>query len=78
MSHSPTGYHKQRKYVVYEVGQAVPYCSTRPTGKELDMTAIEEKKIAEENGYEYIPPYKLNEMMKLSSKIVKLLTDIRN
>ncbi len=39
------------------------------------MTLKDEIKIAEEKGYKYIPPYKLAEMMKLSSKIVKLLTD---
>ena len=35
----------------------------------------EEMKEAEEKGYKFIPPYKLNEMMKLSGKIVKILTD---
>lgn len=39
------------------------------------MTLRDEIKLAEDNGYKYIPPYKLAEIMKLSSKIVKLLTD---
>ena len=39
------------------------------------MTLNEEMKEAEEKGYKFIPPYKLNEMMKLSGKIVKILTD---
>lgn len=39
------------------------------------MTLKEEMKAVEENGGTYIPPYKLNEMMKLSGKIVKLLTE---
>ena len=39
------------------------------------MTLKDEMKKAEENGYKFIPPYKLNEMAKLSGKIVKLLTD---
>lgn len=39
------------------------------------MTLKDEMKKAEENGYKFIPPYKLNEMAKLSGKIVKMLTD---
>ena len=34
-----------------------------------------EIKQAEENGFQYIPPYKLAEMMKVSGKIVKILTE---
>jgi hypothetical protein len=39
------------------------------------MTLRDEIKQAEDKGYKYIPPYKLAEMMKLSTKIVKMLTD---
>lgn len=39
------------------------------------MTIKEEAEKAVKNGYEYIPPYKLNKMPDLSHKIVKLLTD---
>ena len=39
------------------------------------MNMKDEIKQAEENGYKYIPPYKLAEMMKVSNKIVKLLTE---
>lgn len=39
------------------------------------MTLKEEMTLVEESGGVFIPPYKLNEMMKLSSKIVKLLTE---
>lgn len=39
------------------------------------MTLKEEIKNAEDNNLAYIPPYKLAEMTKLSSKIVKMLTD---
>ena len=39
------------------------------------MTLKEEMKSVEETGGIYIQPYKLNEMMKLSGKIIKLLTE---
>ena len=39
------------------------------------MTLKEEMKKAQDEGKIFIPPYKLNEMMKLAGKIVKLLTD---
>ncbi len=39
------------------------------------MTVKEESEKAVSNGYKYIPPYKLNKITELSSKIVKLLTD---
>lgn len=39
------------------------------------MTLKEEMKRAEDNGKDFIPPYKLNEIMKLASKIVKILTE---
>lgn len=46
-----------------------------PQHKEIEMTLKDEIKLAEDNGHKYIPPYKLAEIMKLSNKIVKLLTD---
>ena len=39
------------------------------------MNMKDEIKQAEENGFQYIPPYKLAEMMKVSGKIVKILTE---
>lgn len=39
------------------------------------MTLKEEIKRAEEKGFAYIPPYKLAEMMKLSSKTVMQIVD---
>lgn len=39
------------------------------------MTLKEEMESVKETGGTYIPPYKLNEMMKLSAKVVKLLTE---
>lgn len=39
------------------------------------MNLKDEIKRAEEKGMEFIPPYKLAEMMRLSSRIVKMLTD---
>lgn len=41
----------------------------------IQLTLKEEMKRAEDNGKDFIPPYKLNEIMKLASKIVKLLTE---
>lgn len=38
------------------------------------MTLREEMKAVEESGGIYIPPYKLNEMVKISCRIVKTLT----
>lgn len=42
------------------------------------MTLKEEMKKAQDEGKIFIPPYKMNEMMKVSSKIVKLLTENAN
>lgn len=42
------------------------------------MTVKEEMESATDKGYRYIPPYKLNKITELSSKIVKLLTDNAN
>ena len=39
------------------------------------MTLKEEMKKVQEEGKIFIHPYKLNEMMKLAGKIIKLLTD---
>lgn len=39
------------------------------------MTMREEMLKAQADGNEYIPPFKLNEMVKLAGKVVKLLTD---
>lgn len=58
------------------MGRSSHASTTVPHNKErLKMTLNEEMKEAEEKGYKFIPPYKLNEMMKLSGKIVKILTD---
>lgn len=39
------------------------------------MTLKQEIKYAEDNNKRFIPPYKLNEIMRLSGKIIKLLTE---
>ena len=44
-------------------------------GGETTMTLREEMKKVQEEGKIFIPPYKLNEMMKVAGKIVKILTD---
>lgn len=76
LSHSPTRVIKQRKIGLFVSGTAVPQRTTSTTKKGgKTVTLKDEIKLAEDNGYKYIPPYKLAEMMKLSNKIVKLLTD---
>ncbi|GAB5081346.1 hypothetical protein Osc1_05190 [Hominimerdicola sp. 21CYCFAH17_S] len=39
------------------------------------MNLQDEMRIAKERGLEFIPPYRLAEIMKLSQRVIKLLTD---